>query len=270
VIATIHDAEMFKRHQWIKNRHLQHLKSWGRKKSLDWVSHFITISQAMIPELTQDCGIPEEKISVVYNGISSWWFEKVTAEVKNQTLAKLHLPEKFLLFVGTLNHRKNLPRLVKAYLALPSDIQQTYPLIVIGKAGWDSKESALAVQQLETKRAGRWLRYISDEDLRVLFQCASLYLHPSLHEGFGLTLLQSFASSTPVLTSNVAAMPEIADDAAYLVNPDSEEEIRAGMLKLLTSPSLCEDFIKKGDERVKQFSWEKTAKATLAVYDKIK
>jgi len=82
--------------------------------------------------------------------------------------------------------------------------------------------------------------------------------------------LQSFASSTPVLTSNVAAMPEIADDAAYLVNPDSEEEIRAGMLKLLTSPSLCEDFIKKGDERVKQFSWEKTAKATLAVYDKIK
>lgn len=151
-------------------------------------------------------------------------------------------------------------------MQLPPDIRQEFPLLVAGRAGWDTEDSIKAIKALEAEQCGRWLNYVTLHELRVLFQSASLYTHPSLHEGFGLTLLQAFASGTPVLTSNITAMPETAGGAAYLIDPHSVESIAEGLRRLLTSPTLREELIKKGSLRVQDFSWEKCARETLAVY----
>lgn len=266
VVATVHDALMFKYPKWFYNTRFATLKKWARKKSLAWADHVITGAEAMIPELVEFCGIPPEKISVVADGISPWWSEKLSVDEKNALLAKFKLPKNFILFTGTLHPKKNLPRLIAAYLQLPEDIQKEFPLIVAGRAGWDTQESLNAIKNLEAKQCGRWLDYVSLEELRALFQSATLYTHPSLHEGFGLTLLQAFASGTPVLTSNVTAMPETAGGAAYLTDPLSVEAIREALKTLLTSPGLRAELVAKGEERVKDFGWGKCAEQTLRVY----
>jgi len=269
VIATVHDATMFKYPQWYFNSKLGNLKKWMRKKSLSWADHVITGSPTMIPELVDYCGIDPKKISVVYDGISPWWSESLSSTEKKNLLSKFNLPEKFLLFTGTLHPKKNLPRLIQAYLQLPSDIQTEYPLIVAGRAGWDADESLASIRHLIIRKRGRWLDYVTIEELRALFQSASVYVHPSLHEGFGLTLLQAFASHTPVLTSNITAMPDTAGGAAYLVDPYSIDSIKNGLEKMITSLTLQNELREKGIHRVKQFGWEQCAQETIKIYQSI-
>jgi glycosyltransferase involved in cell wall biosynthesis len=268
IVATIHDTLLLEHPEW-HSTYLTHLKKFVRKKTLNWAKHFITISHAMVKELVEIGGIKPEKISVIYNGISPWWLESVSNSDKAAVLAKYNLPEKFLLFTATLQAKKNLPRLVEAYLQLPIDIQEAYPLIVVGRAGWGAEDSLVAIRELTEKKRGLWLNYVTSQELRILFQCATLYLHPSLHEGFGLTVLEAFASKTPVLTSNVAALPEIAAGAAYLVDPYSIDSIALGIQTLLTSSNLREQMIPKGLLRVQDFSWDKCAEQTLKVYQSL-
>ncbi|MDR3477419.1 MAG: glycosyltransferase family 1 protein [Gammaproteobacteria bacterium] len=268
IVATINDSLMFKHPEWHSVR-FAHLKKFARKQTLNWANHFITISQTMVQEAVEFAGVKEEKISVVHLGVSPWWSETVSVEEKAAVLKKFNLPSKFVLFTGTLQQKKNLPRLIAAYLELPLDLQAEYPLVVVGRAGWGMEESLTAIQNLTDKKRGHWLKYVSIDELRVLFQATTAYLHPSLHEGFGLTLLEAFASKTPVLTSNVAALPEIAGDAAYLVDPYSTDEIRDGMKALLTDSSLREQLVMKGNRRVQDFSWEKCARETLKVYQTV-
>lgn len=268
IVATIHDTLMFERPDWHSAR-FGNIKKIARKKTLAWADHFITISNAMVAELVEFGGIKPEKISVVYNGISPWWFEETTPEAKALVLEKFNLGKKFLLFTGTLQQKKNLPRIVQAYLQLPKDMQEAYPLVVVGRPGWGMEESMVAIQELTEKKRGYWLNYVSSEELRILFQTATLYLHPSLHEGFGLTLLEAFASKVPVLASNVTALPEIANGAAYLVDPYSVSGIRTGIETLLTNPEMQKELVQKGLTRVKDFSWAQCAKQTLAVYKQV-
>lgn len=266
-VATICDAIMFKHSDWHWDTiRLGNLKKWIRKKTIHWADHFITISNAMVPELVEHIGIKQEKISVVYLGIAKQWFEKISEEDKTQVLKKFNIPNKFLLFTGTLQHKKNLPRIIQAYSQLPPDIQDEYPLVIVGRPGWGTEASLAAIQELIDKKKGYWLNYISIEELRVLFQCATIYVHPSLHEGFGLTLLEAFASETPTITSNVTALPEIANGAAYLVDPYSVAEISQAIKNVLTSPTIREELIQKGTARAREFSWDKCAEETLKIY----
>lgn len=270
IVATICDAIMFNNSDWHWDTiRLGNLKKWMRKKTIHWADHFITISHAMIPELVGHIGIKPEKISVVYLGIQNTWFEKASETYKIHVINKFNLPHKFLLFAGTLQRKKNLPRIIKAYLQLPADIQDAYPLVIVGRPGWGTEESLAAIHELTEKKKGVWLNYVSIEELRVLFQCASLYVHPSLHEGFGLTLLEAFASETPTLTSHITALPEVANGAAHLVDPYSVTEISQGLQHVLTNSSLQEELIRKGLARAREFTWEKCAEKTLEVYKAI-
>lgn len=268
VVATMHDALIFSRPEWYPTR-LNGLKDWFRKQSMHWATHFITISHAMVPELVKYAGIPENKISVVYNGISPWWHENVSETAQENVLAKFNLNKKFLLFTGTLQPKKNVSRLIEAYLGLPEDIREEYSLVIVGKSGWEAEDSLASINQLISSNQGHWLKYVSNEELRALYHAASLYVYPSLHEGFGYTLLEAFASNTPVITSNLSALPEVAGGAAYTCDPYSSHDIRHAMFNVLTSPSLQQEMVKKGAARVKEFSLEKCAKETLRVYEGI-
>lgn len=265
IIATLHDALIMRYPEWFKPR-FRHSKNWLRKKTMNWADHFITISNSMRQEVIEYWGIKPEKISVIYNGISPWWYEKLSDEIKQQVMKKLGVPSNFILVVGTLQPKKNIPRIVDAFLKLPQDIQQQFPLVIVGKSGWNTEESEAAVEKLIASKNGFWLRYISNSDLHALYQAASMHLHPSLHEGFGLTVLQAFASGTATITSNITAMPEIAGNAAYLVDPLSVDSIANGIQLLATNPSLRKDLIEKGYARAKEFSWKKCADKTVELY----
>jgi len=268
VVATLNDAVMLMHPEWYYRSRLSALKNAIRKANIQWADHVIAISESVKKEIIEFWRVKEEKISVVYDGIDAWWFEKASIEDKHAIREKYHLPENFILVVGTLQPRKNISRIIEAFLALPADIREHTPLVIVGKAGWSVDASLTAIAKLIASGTGYWLQYLPNDDVRTLFQAARLHLHPSLHEGFGFTILQAYASETPLITSNITAMPEIAGDAAMLVDPYSPEEIKQAILKIITSPALSQELIEKGKRRVKDFSWEKCARETLAVYGK--
>lgn len=269
VIATLHDAIMLKHPEWCNPR-LRSIKNFWLKHSIKYADHIIAISNTMVPDLIEYWGIDANKISVVYNGINDWWFKKLSTDEKNVVLNKFNLNEKkFLLSVGTLQPRKNFIRLIKAYQALPHDMQKEFKLVLIGKNGWQTNELVHEINELTKTNSVLWLQYIADDDLRALYQSAKLFLFPSLSEGFGFPILEAFASQTPVLTSDLTSLPEVAGNGAYFVDPYSIDEITNGIITLLTSDSLCTGLIKQGEERVKQFSWKQCAEETLKVYKKV-
>lgn len=265
IIATIHDALLLQKPEW-HALYLKKIKKWARKKSLAWASHFIAVSYSMVSEIVNSTDITEEEISVVYNGISPIWHLPIPRDKKDTILKKFNIKKKFLLFNGTLQKKKNLPLLIKSYLNLPNDIQDEFFLIIVGRESFGAEESLSAIFELEKKSKGKWLGYVTDEELRCLYQSASLHVHPSLHEGFGLTILEAFASGTPVLTSNIPAIREISDNAALLIDPNSQAELTNNLAKLLTNRPLMQALIERGYERVKMFSWDKCAQATFKVY----
>ena len=268
IIATLHDAIMFKQ-PGLSNPKLRRIKNWAMRASAKWANRYIAVSKAIVPELVEYWGIDENKIEVIHNGIANSWLEIISEAEKKLVLNKYNLSPDFLLFVGTLQPRKNIDRIIKAFSQLPEEMQKEHKLVLVGKNGWNTAELREQIQQLQLRGIGVWLEYVPFSDLRALYQSAKAFLFPSLHEGFGLPILEAFASKVPVITSNITSMPEIAGEAAYLVDPYDIEQLRYAIYTLLSEPNLCCDYIKKGTERVKQFSWQCCAEKTLAVYQKL-
>jgi glycosyltransferase involved in cell wall biosynthesis len=265
LIATIHDAIMFQHPEWHSFR-FGKLKKILRKQTFRWPDRYITISKAMVNEIVEFGGIDPDKIDVIYHGVAPEWSIIASDEMKTAIRKKYQLPEKFILFASTLQEKKNLPRLVQAYLQLSKEYQAEYPLIIVGRPGWGNEASTAAVDMITAQNKGQWLNYVPYDDLRTLFQCATLYVHPSLHEGFGLTILEAFASQTPVITSNIAALPEVAGNAALLINPLSVTDIKQAMEKMLSSEILRAEYVAKGIARASEFNWDKCAEETVKVY----
>lgn len=269
VVGTLHDAIMLKHPEWCNPR-FRKLKNFLIKHSLQWTDHIIAISKAMIPDLVNYWGADENKISVVHQSIPDIWLEKISVEEKKSVLDRFKLQQPFLLSVGTLQPRKNFLRIIQAYKALPETIQKNYKLVLVGKDGWQSTEIRQAIMQITAEKKALWLEYVTQDELRALYQSAQLLLFPSLSEGFGLPVLEAFASRIPVITSNTTSLPEIAGDAAYFVDPDQTEDIRQSIITLIENPGLCENLVNLGDKRVQEFTLEKCAQKTLDVYRKMK
>ncbi len=171
----------------------------------------------------------------------------------------------FILAVGNLQPRKNLTRLIKAFVTI-RDQCGGIQLVVVGKAQWQSSEIYKIVQHLHLENKVIFTGYVPDEDLVLLYNAARVYAYPSVYEGFGLPILEAMACGTPVITSNTASMPEVAGDAAVLVDPLSEEQIGQVIINVLRNPELATTLIEKGLKRAKEFSWQKTALGTLTTY----
>lgn len=162
-----------------------------------------------------------------------------------------------IVCTGTLCPRKNQLRLIEAFSKLPEQLQEAHPLILIGARGWNDDD---IVQKAQSTPHVMWVGSVTDIERNSLLSKAILCAFPSLYEGFGLPVLEAFCLGIPVLTSENGSLAEVAGDAAYIVDPLDESSIAAGLQKLLEEPSLRDSFAKKGLERAKQFTWEKTAK----------
>lgn len=270
IVSTIHDATTLKYPQWkwTYNTQLTKIRNAILKQSAQYADHVITTSKAMIEDMVHYWRIPENKISVVYHGLTPDWFDRSQQTHSKELLSHHGINKNYLLFVGTLQTKKNLERILQAFESLPPHIQNEFILVISGKTHPRLTSNALKskIQQLEEQKKAKWLHYTSSSDLKIIYQNASMLLFPSLEEGFGFPILEAFASKTPVLTSNFGGTKEIAADCAYLVDPYSVDHIRQGIIDLTEKAALREKLITTGHAHAKTFTWEKCALETKAIY----
>lgn len=262
LVSTIHDIALLKfpetAHPKIKHMHEQ---SWKVLK--DRKAHIIAVSRATKKDIVELLDIPEERVHVVHEALPlevQRTAESLTEEQEEQITAKLQLDRPYILFVGTREPRKNLQRLIEAWMPLQNHID----LLVAGEEGWDDSDKKFSkVEHL------RFLGRVSDEELSMLYTHAKLFAYPSLYEGFGLPILEAFYHGTPVVTSNTSSMPEIAGNAAELVDPFSVQSISRGITKILDeSETAQETRIQRMIIRQHMFNWKKVATETISVYQK--
>jgi glycosyltransferase involved in cell wall biosynthesis len=213
--------------------------------------------------------VPPDKIVVVYNAIDEHFRVTPSEEDVARVRERYQLDHQFVLYVGNIKPHKNLVRLIEAFAELRRTGFDEVKLLIIGDQ--ISKLPALrrAVHSHKLHKHVRFLGYVSDQTLGILYRLASAFVFPSLYEGFGLPPLEAMASGTPVVTSNVSSLPEVAGDAAVLVDPYDVDSIVDGMRRVLTDPVLAADLRRKGIERAREFSWERSVEKTRQVYQEI-
>ena len=179
------------------------------------------------------------------------------------------LPERFILFVSTIEPRKNVQGLLRAYRQFLDDYKLDVGLALAGARGWLFEEVFQLVDELDLRQACHFLGKVSREELLYLYNAARCLAHPAFYEGFGLTPLEAMACGTPTVVSNVSSLPEVVGDAALLVDPEDEEELIVALWRLVTDDDLWAELRDKGFKRARAFSWDKTARRTLEAYRRV-
>lgn len=248
---------------------LYQLKQWTGY-SVKHAKKVFTISRASKNDIITAYNVSEEKVVVTYPGV------KAAVEVESQKIdmdairKQYGIKAEYILFVGTLQPRKNIVRLVEAFSLLKSKKEnKNLQLVIVGKKGWLYDDILKAPSKFHVKDDVLFLDFIGDEELPSLYKNALFFILPSLYEGFGLPVLEAMINECPVIISNVSSLPEAGGDAALYVDPENVKDIAEKMGTLLSNPVLREDLIQKGLKQVKKFSWEKTAKQTLSVLQSI-
>ena len=267
-VVTVHDIgplthpEYFSASPpWIMKRAL--------KQSIRDAKAFICVSQATADELVRYVKAQHhvdltERVEVIHEGVEERFFDSPD----DSSLSNLKIPEEpFLLTAGAISPRKNLQGVIASLAKLKDKIP--HHLVTVGGKGWGVTELENLVEQNGLQDRVHLMGYVTDEQLRALYARASAYLHPSLFEGFGLTVLEAMASGCPVITSNVFSLPEIAGDAAILVNPSDENELADAIEKVCLDSNVSERLRKDGLVHARSFEWETAARKTVEVYRRV-
>jgi glycosyltransferase involved in cell wall biosynthesis len=267
VVATLHDALPIKYPAWCNPR-MRRLKNWLQRKAARKADHVIAVSHFAVDELVECFGVDPQRVSVVHNGVDDSWLAAADAQAVATTLARHGLRPGYFLFVGTLQPRKNVERLLAAWLRLPQAVRQERALVIVGAAGWRCET---LLRRIDAARANGenlvWIdRLAGAEALRHVYAGAGVFAFPSLYEGFGIPLLEAFASNVPVVTSNTSSLPEVSQGAALEVNPLDEGALAEAMQALARDESLRTRCIAAGRARAGAMTWRATAQATASVY----
>jgi len=230
----------------------------------------IAVSESTKKDAEELLGYPEKNISVVHNGIDKRFFEDCTVPAE-EIRKEYGISGKYVLFLGTLEPRKNLTRILEGFAKFKSAFQGKFDfqLVVAGKRGWLFKEYFQQAEDLGIKNDVIFTGYVGGDDLKPLYTHAEFFVMPSLYEGFGQTIVEAMACGAPCLVSRVASIPEVAGEAAFYVDPHDTEGIGKAMGELAGDKNLREKMSVAGREQAKKFSWEKCARETLEVYKNI-
>jgi glycosyltransferase involved in cell wall biosynthesis len=235
------------------------------EKIIRRADRLIAVSEHTRKDAIEVLRIPSDKIDVIHHGVPDRYFQASPEEAET-VATKYQLRRPYILFCSTIEPRKNLDALLDAYALLASSLKETFDLVVAGMAGWASEST------MERLRGGgngvRYLGYVPERDMPGLTRGATVFVYPSLYEGFGLPLAQAMAAGVATITSGVSAMPEIAGDGALLIDPRSVEELRAAITQLLLSPSLRERLAFKGRRQAERYRWEDCASKSWAFFER--
>lgn len=229
----------------------------------------ITVSNYEKERIASRLGIPESKIKVIYNGINERFHIYHDQVTKEKVRTKYQLPHDFLLFLGNPTSRKNPYRVIEAYVMYAAKTERPLPLVTPGLPRRFITNYLKMLGLEDYKRNFVTPGYIDDEDLPHIYGMSKLFLFPSLSEGFGMPAIEAMACGTPVITSKISSMPEIAADAAILVDPLSAPSISEALTSLLTNEDLRNEKIQDGLINAKRFSWTRCAESVIEVYDRI-
>lgn len=269
-VISILDISYIRFPELFQKSDLNQLTKWTRY-SVGKAKGVFTISQTSKDDIIKEYGIPGYKIAVTYPGIRQGLMIKDEGLSMEELKKKYGIKGEYILFVGTLQPRKNIVRLIEAFsrVSRSSLIPNTLSLIIIGKKGWLYEEILYAPKKFNVENRVKFLDFVPDEDLPSFYKNAVCFVLPSLYEGFGLPILEAMKYGCPVVTSNISSLPEAGGDAALYIDPLSVEDIKKNLESIIQNSELRQKLIKKGYEQVKKFSWEKTAKETLNALIKI-
>jgi len=258
-------------------RYPNYFKAWDRnyyrisfKKSAQLADHIISISEATKADLINYFGIKEDKISVIYPGFDAV-FSMLQQQKLDEIKIKFKLPGDYILYVGNIEPRKNILKLAQAFNSLQesSYIDKDVHLLIVGQMGWYYKEIIDGIDSLFSRDKIKLVGPVYGEDLAGFYQLATVMAYPSMFEGFGYPVLEAMRLGTPVLTSNISSMPEAGGNAAHYVNPESLDEIKDGLCKLLNDKTYREKLAVKGTRHAAGFNTMRMTQETLEVYRKL-
>jgi len=255
VVVTIHDLSYFYYPEEFLKKDLYKLENWT-KYSVQKSKKIIAVSQNTKKDLSKFYTIPDNKIKVVYNG-----YEK---QLQSSKVKKQSLNSPYVLYVGTLQPRKNVSTLIRAFNRFQKN-NSGFKLVIVGRKGWLYREIFELVKQLKIENSVVFTDYIPDSDLIELYRHAFCFVLPSLYEGFGIPILEAMSYDCPVISSKVSSLPEIGGNACLYFNPKNEKELLKKLGDIKESKTLRSNLIKKGREQIKKFSWQKCANETLEI-----
>lgn len=262
-VLTIHDATLWK-YPETRSKGGEFYYSPLFPQAIRKSSRIITVSRNSKKDLIHYLNIPDNLITVIYEGIDDS-FTKRNLQQSSEVKTKYNLPDRYILTVGTLEPRKNLDMLIKAFEIFLRKYDTDHKLVIVGRKGW---HKSLNIAK-ELKSYVVLTGFVGEEHLPAIYRLADLFVFPSIYEGFGFPILEAMACQTPVITSNASSLPEIGGNACLYADPYNPSDFAEKISIILNDKSLYDDFIKKGRERIKRFSWRETAESTLKVYQEV-
>ena len=267
LVTTVHDMSYLRYPQFLPKDRL----AWLRRRmgvTLSRSRVILTDSHFTRQELLELCpGVDPSRVVATHLGVDLDYYSHPSHAARvAEVRCRFSLPEQFVLYLGTLEPRKNLQGLIRAYRTLPRDLQRAYPLVLAGMSGWNESYFRGDLDELRDSGVLREIGYVDEDDVPALMKAASVFCFPSLYEGFGLPPLEAAACGTPVLASRVASLPEVLGEAAVYVDPHSPAEIAAGLIRLLEDQPLRKSLAAAGQARAALFPWENCARQTVAAY----
>lgn len=286
-VITVHDLAIYKNPEWFAEKFLVG-QSFSTKtlvpKSLKKAKKIIAVSKNTKKDIIEIFKINPEKVEVIYEGVE---FRNIPSredsvcglesEICFENLKiKYGLKDNYILFLGTIEPRKNIPTLIKSFSKLVSqskNLKEKYQLILAGAKGWKYENIFKEIEEGQKKLGGdgeiKYIGYIPGREKFTLMKGSACFVFPSLYEGFGLPILEALSLGVPTITSNKSSLPEIAGQAALLVDPENIDEIFKALEKILTDKNLRSELGKRGIDQAKKFDWKKCAEETIKIYKEV-
>lgn len=273
-VVTVHDVAPFRIDNCFDKKECQRLQKII-PETLAKADGIITVSNSTKDDIEYLFEIQDTKIETIYNGLDQRFYKQAGEKDVEQMRFNLKIKGKYILYLGTLETRKNILGIVKAFEKLKQHKvdgklkYKNYKLVLAGQHGRGIKRKLARIEKSEHKKDIIITGYVESDHINALYQEASAFVFPSFYEGFGFPVIEAMAKGVPVIAGNAGAIPEITGNAAVLVDPGKQKEITDALIKIMDNKELRQDLIEKGKKCCRDFCWEKTAQQTLDFYKKI-